>query len=596
VSGEVHVAPVEAGTVPGAIRRGRGRHSNATRYLCAAAHLDPGFAEKVLDELVYQPHRAVAPSYGIDLGPIVRHCLAARRRLLRRSLAITAVFLAAVLLIFSGSAQLLLTIYLALTFLRFVRDFLTRDLTGAASNLGICLVIAVLMQAVFRPLNRLQGHGSGSSFRLMPDLGALVLIGLVVWLILFVDRIAQHRMIVKRLGPRTFAPERSPREGRIFESRVQYLEAAQHGNITVYAQTSTNRPFVGSGKVVDAWSFATPLVPARDTEEPSLIGGPERSSSLPEPGVVDLREIVAESEGLTTDELYARTRAALAALAGPRLPEAERMIGLSVQDRVFVSGLMPPDHPFLDRSRQRPLFRVPAAVVSEIGRRERGPERHYQTVRVSTWDGELEVTAFVHLSLRGHMLFVEFVATTLPTIAGAFHAVDRYERLNGAAMARAATASFLDVFRMAPFAPARVVEAVVDAMRRWQFSRDETQSIDDHLAFDYGARTSVRELSAGTEEEIFFQRLDVRQQINVVERQVLDALVQALAERALDVEDLVRRANSITDHNTVITLDADDDKQSEPTPPKPSVIRTQRRVEARPRLTLRPTVASRRRR
>lgn len=51
-----------------------------TRYLCAAAYLDPAFADEVVDEVVDQEHRAIGTCHGVDLVPVVRHSLAARRR------------------------------------------------------------------------------------------------------------------------------------------------------------------------------------------------------------------------------------------------------------------------------------------------------------------------------------------------------------------------------------------------------------------------------------------------------------------------------------------------------------------------------------
>jgi hypothetical protein len=54
--------------------------SEATRYLCAAAHLDARFADDVLERVLYERHRALVGSPGVDLGAVVGHCLAARRR------------------------------------------------------------------------------------------------------------------------------------------------------------------------------------------------------------------------------------------------------------------------------------------------------------------------------------------------------------------------------------------------------------------------------------------------------------------------------------------------------------------------------------
>jgi hypothetical protein len=51
-----------------------------TRYLCAAAYLDPLFADEVIDQVVDQEHRAIGACHGVDLVPVVTHSLAAKRR------------------------------------------------------------------------------------------------------------------------------------------------------------------------------------------------------------------------------------------------------------------------------------------------------------------------------------------------------------------------------------------------------------------------------------------------------------------------------------------------------------------------------------
>ena len=113
--------------------------------------------------------------------------------------------------------------------------------------------------------------------------------------------------------------------------------------------------------------------------------------------------------------LYERPRDGLVALGHPSLPAHERINRLSVQDRVFVAGLLSPDSPYLDGHR-RPLFRLPADAIQAIDHTERGQVRHYQTLRMAAWRGEMEVTTFLYIGVRGDMLFVEFVATELPGI------------------------------------------------------------------------------------------------------------------------------------------------------------------------------------
>jgi hypothetical protein len=71
--------------------------SNSTRYLCAAAYLNPEYANSVTSELLAS-HRAVAPSLGIDLIPIIRHCLSARKAQLLRDVLLTVLLIAGLFL------------------------------------------------------------------------------------------------------------------------------------------------------------------------------------------------------------------------------------------------------------------------------------------------------------------------------------------------------------------------------------------------------------------------------------------------------------------------------------------------------------------
>lgn len=45
----------------------------ATRHLCAGTYVDEDFRDLVIDKVCASPHRRVAPSYGFDIVPVMRH-------------------------------------------------------------------------------------------------------------------------------------------------------------------------------------------------------------------------------------------------------------------------------------------------------------------------------------------------------------------------------------------------------------------------------------------------------------------------------------------------------------------------------------------
>jgi hypothetical protein len=67
--------------------------SGATRFLCAAAYRDRAFADWVVDEVLENELRAAAPSYGVDIVPVIRHCVRARALRIIRNALLTLVLL-----------------------------------------------------------------------------------------------------------------------------------------------------------------------------------------------------------------------------------------------------------------------------------------------------------------------------------------------------------------------------------------------------------------------------------------------------------------------------------------------------------------------
>ncbi|MEU4425535.1 FHA domain-containing protein [Actinoplanes sp. NPDC024001] len=90
--------PATPAPVPAAPPEPGSARTETTRYLSAAVHLDRGFRSAVLDATVRETHRAVCPSYGVDLSVVARHALVAERRELWRDAALTVVLGAAMVL------------------------------------------------------------------------------------------------------------------------------------------------------------------------------------------------------------------------------------------------------------------------------------------------------------------------------------------------------------------------------------------------------------------------------------------------------------------------------------------------------------------
>jgi hypothetical protein len=60
--------------------------TETTRLLCAAAYLEGTFAQEVIEEIIEEPFRAVRVPEGVDIVPVAKHCIAARRQKTNRDL------------------------------------------------------------------------------------------------------------------------------------------------------------------------------------------------------------------------------------------------------------------------------------------------------------------------------------------------------------------------------------------------------------------------------------------------------------------------------------------------------------------------------
>jgi hypothetical protein len=432
--------------------------TEASRYLCAAAYLDRRFADRVVERVLREPHRAVAPSYGVDLHAVVRHCLAARRRTFARDLALAALVLVA------------LPGFVAL----------------GASPLGSALRVLVL-----------------------------------AWGVALVDRcLTRYEVLAGRLLRDRFDVRAATRGSARDEKLIGELERHQLANVTVYSGFS---PFVGCGLDRGGWSF-----------------------------VVDIRKGKEDLTGrrqpisFEVDELYAALLDTVRSLQIPTL---------RVEDRLFMNGrdvrgerwILPDDF-------ARPLPWVDPAIVHEYLRTPTQRVRHYLTVQLVDWKGELVLSLFLRFNMVGGSLFCEGNYFLLPPVREQYHSVDDYSALPDArAIARevalsAAWAPFLLVLALP-----RVVERLFARWTRWLGHRATRRMIRNRPMFDYGAATTIRQEGMSANYRHYFQKLDELMYTKLVQKKVFESIATFLDARDIDTGELRERQATVLNSGVIIT-------------------------------------------
>jgi hypothetical protein len=174
-----------------------------TRHLCCALHLNDDLLRRATREVIDCPGRGIAPSFGIDLGTVVRHALLARRRMWLRDALLT-------------SLSLLLLPQLTVLVITMNRDLLV--------PIAVCLVLG--------------------------------------WLVGAGDRAGRSRLVARHLSAEGFEQHRQLRLTPAEERKIQAIQALDRGNVTAY---SGYFPFVGSGSPIGGWSFALSVLKGRES-------------------------------------------------------------------------------------------------------------------------------------------------------------------------------------------------------------------------------------------------------------------------------------------------------------------------------------------
>jgi hypothetical protein len=521
------------------------RITNTTRYLSAAAYLNPRYANVVIGDLVAS-HRAVVPSVGIDLGVIIRHCLYARSIQLIRDVLLT------LLLVFSLILATVPTIIIVIiaSFLGFLpgvdwqrKSFGVKLLAGAAVAAALFFIgFLWLIISLFSQQERLGLLPKGPA--IVTVIAFLALTAVTQMLYTY----NKYRALCDRLGPDA-DPAPFPRlDGRV-ESRIAEVSAAQSGNLTLY---SGENPFIGTGRRERVWSIAIELSRAPETGRQPWVRPRSRGYVPIDPA-----------------ELHQVIRERLLRLRDPSLPENERLSALVVEDHVVGEGERRWDEPLVDPDRKVPYSMMSPEAIEALMRHPQAGLRYYQRASVSdegqaVWSGDEEVigradqeiatSAFVYVAVEGGMFYLEFVSTVLPPIYRGYHLVDLLPKISsGRFTAKVSLDAASTVFRDLISAPFRTCGTLLQMWHDQRSFAQEAASVDDVLFGDIGARISVRELGAARAPHTYIQRLDAAKYTKLVERLITDTVLDFLEDKGVDTTAYRASASSVINNGLMIS-------------------------------------------
>lgn len=521
--------------------------SATTRYLSGAAYVDQGFAERVVDELVAQSHRAIAPTIGYDIVTVVRHCFRAQRRWLAQNALVVVLLLAGGWLLPGPTV----TVYAVCLIAYFAKSNGVR--TGNRQTLrAIALVVGGLILASYlvRPILPLLGEAgtvpppeTGEDVDVTHFLLGVAGVVLALAAVLTLYRFQMISIITGDLErgrrPGSFRPE-----AREIEQRLQVIADAQHGNILLHAGFE---PFVGAGERVNTWSIATELLAVDPGDEPA--GSP--------PKRVDIDPV----------DLVRHLRQRLAAMRTRDLPEVSRVIGLQLRDQVISSGTRWHTYPLIDGTARLPYSFAGPAAVEAIIRAPQTSARHFLRASVGAPeqaavadDGRTIMPAehqsvisstFLHVAVEGGLLYVELVSTLLDPIREEYLAIDRYHA--GAERLSAAAGEAIRRFvRDIAVAPSRLAHALYRRSTLIRAIHRADREAATALIYDFGARFDIREAASRDGCANYMQGLDGEKYRRFVDRRATLAIIEYLDAHGVDTSDFTGKVNTNQYNNTTI--------------------------------------------
>jgi hypothetical protein len=515
--------------------------NSATQHLCAANYLDRDFRNAVFDEVYARPDRAVAPNPGTDAVPVLRHLSRARTIDIVQQAILAVILLLLVCFFFMASFFLFFTLFIwaAIGLPVLLAEARSATPTGTISAavvtrvnwvrvglIAVAVLVVLLLVTMFfymrfaEAMTNDLGGGLAAPDADQPGSASVAAAGtessvtgvFVLCLLLLAATPAvcgglraHHLMSI----PGELEPAGTT------DQRTHFIGLAQHAPVVTYH--SGRAPFVGSGFPLATWQLAMTLRPA----DASAGGG---TAMTIDPVGLN-RDVKARIEQLGADS-----------------PVTRRLPGLALSDHVYVSGrdtAAPVFHPHeLRRSG------YPFETVEQVQADPTTPVRHYLRCTIDSWGGELITTVFLHCALQGETLYVEFTSCVLPPTPERYHVFG-----NGVSKEQAV---FLGVVRGIAALPFELLRSPFDAIR--EISRGvsgASRSGTKVGAGDHGAVAGIRELGTDIYEQNYFQYRDSVKYIEILERQILDALLDYLRENNVDVSELDERANTIVNNGVI---------------------------------------------
>lgn len=301
--------------------------------------------------------------------------------------------------------------------------------------------------------------------------------------------------------------------GPLDDATEAQLAEAMAANTVVF---SGGDPFVGSGLPLKAWQLTM------DVSKPATDAAGNR------------RTVVAFEAVDLHRELTVAVRSA-------GIP------GLQVHNRLFVGGAAAHLVPgLLPDPRRRPQTTVARKTVRLGIERPRPDARTYLSVEITGWAGELVVSLYVRAVVVGSQLFVEGHAHVLLPLRAEVCAAENISRSTAYGVASAVVRGIRLTPQLIVSSPRVLFGMARNVQRRRRVLSQQRRRVRQGQLFDYGATTSIRQVTADTERVWLFAYADEEMYLNILRDRILEAIRRFLDDHGIDAAEFQTQRNNIS--------------------------------------------------
>lgn len=178
--------------------------------------------------------------------------------------------------------------------------------------------------------------------------------------------------------------------------------------------------------------------------------------------------------------------------------------------------------------------------------------RHYLACRIPSWGGEIVTSVFVHASLQGRTLYLEFATLALLPTRPEYQLVDKPSTTGPAALLRELRRSLVSLPQ-----ELQGIQRIIDAPAQlWSAVRprqDLTLQRHADARTDIGSNMSAREAAAIEAKQSYFQTQDILQHSKIIERRLIATVGDFLMKHHVDTTEFLQRATAILNNGVINT-------------------------------------------